>query len=78
MVRFGKTEGRFRGVLQILQEDVGLIAAAWLRSEPQRRDAILHKLQELDVSIPREPLLRFTSTQTPISSQDYKGWSSFT
>jgi hypothetical protein len=33
-------EGRFRGVDRILREDLGLVAAAWTKAEPARRESI--------------------------------------
>jgi outer membrane protein OmpA-like peptidoglycan-associated protein len=51
--------GRFRGVDRILREDAGLIAAAWLKREPARRQEILRKLVELGLDLDDAPSLRF-------------------
>jgi hypothetical protein len=55
-------EGRFAGVDAILRQDLGLLAAAWLRAEPQRRDEVLARLAARQVDLEREPSLRFVLT----------------
>jgi len=52
-------QGRFRGVEQILREDLGLIAASWIKAEPKRRAEILGKLDRAGGSIEDAPSLRF-------------------
>ncbi|MBK8256972.1 MAG: hypothetical protein IPK82_30395 [Polyangiaceae bacterium] len=51
--------GRFRGVHRILQEDAGLIAAAWTRAEPSRSSEILEALRSLGAVAESGPSLRF-------------------
>lgn len=51
--------GRFAGVDRVLREDLGLLAAAWLRAEPSRREEVLDRLQALGARIENEPSLRF-------------------
>jgi tetratricopeptide (TPR) repeat protein len=51
--------GRFRGVEQILREDLGLIAAAWIKAEPSLREEILARLHEAGGTVEDEPSLRF-------------------
>jgi tetratricopeptide (TPR) repeat protein len=51
--------GRFAGVDRVLREDAGLIAAAWLRREPGRRDEVLRRLSALGGQLPERPSLRF-------------------
>ncbi|MCA9714561.1 MAG: AgmX/PglI C-terminal domain-containing protein, partial [Myxococcales bacterium] len=51
--------GRFRGVDEILREDLGLIAAAWAKAEPQRRAEIEQRLQASGAAMPTQPSLRF-------------------
>ncbi len=55
-------EGRFQGVRRILQEDLGLIAAAWLRAEPARRAEIVRRLRAAGARLEDEPSLRFVLT----------------
>ncbi|MFT3775950.1 MAG: hypothetical protein QM820_62190 [Minicystis sp.] len=50
---------RFHGVDQILREDLGLIAAAWIKADPKRRDEILARLYTDGGVIEDEPSLRF-------------------
>jgi len=38
-------DGRFEGVMQILREDLGLVAAAWMRAEPARAKEIAERLR---------------------------------
>jgi hypothetical protein len=52
-------EGRFRGVDQILREDLGLVAAAWMHSEPSRKSEILSRLSKAGGTIENAPSIRF-------------------
>ena len=51
--------GRFRGVDRILREDMGLIAAAWMRADPQHAADIRAKLLAAGGSAENGPSLRF-------------------
>ncbi|WP_437542185.1 AgmX/PglI C-terminal domain-containing protein [Sorangium sp. So ce367] len=51
--------GRFAGVESILREDLGLVAAAWLKVEPARRAAILARLAKAGAALEGAPSLRF-------------------
>ncbi|WP_437989659.1 AgmX/PglI C-terminal domain-containing protein [Sorangium sp. So ce145] len=51
--------GRFAGVEGILREDLGLVAAAWLKAEPARRAAILARLAKAGAALEGAPSLRF-------------------
>lgn len=64
--------GRFRGVGQILREDLGLIAAAWIRAEPGRRDEITSKLAAAGGTVEDAPSLRFVlSWETDANDVDF-------
>lgn len=52
-------EGRFAGVRQILSEDAGLVAAAWIKAEPTRKAEILSKLEAAGGTVENAPSLRF-------------------
>ena len=52
-------QGRFAGLDQVLKEDLGLLAAAWLRTDPARRDEVLDRLQDHGAQLANEPSLRF-------------------
>jgi tetratricopeptide (TPR) repeat protein len=52
-------EGRFRGVDRILREDLGLIAAAWIKAEPGRKTEILQKLAAAGGTEEKGPSVRF-------------------
>ena len=54
--------GRFAGVDRVLREDLGLLAAAWLRAEPARRREVLDRLQAHGARLESEPSLRFVLT----------------
>ncbi len=54
--------GRFLGVDRVLREDLGLLAAAWLRAEPARHGEVLDRLQAHGARISTEPSLRFVLT----------------
>ncbi len=51
--------GRFAGVDQILREDLGLIAAAWIKKEPGKRAEILNRVQAAGGVVEDKPSLRF-------------------
>ncbi|WP_437893614.1 AgmX/PglI C-terminal domain-containing protein [Sorangium sp. So ce124] len=51
--------GRFSGVEGILREDLGLVAAAWLKAEPARRAAVLARLAKAGAALEDAPSLRF-------------------
>jgi tetratricopeptide (TPR) repeat protein len=55
-------QGRFAGVDQVMREDLGLLAAAWLRAEPARRGELLERLQAHGAALAKEPSLRFVLT----------------
>ncbi len=64
--------GRFRGVDQILSEDLGLVAAAWIKAEPGRREEILGKLAEAGGTREETPSLRFVlSWETDANDVDF-------
>ncbi len=52
-------EGRFLGVDQILREDLGLVAAAWMKADPDARAEILAKLHKAGGTLENGPSLRF-------------------
>jgi Vault protein inter-alpha-trypsin domain len=51
--------GRFPGVERVLEEDLGLLAAAWLRAEPGRREEVLDRLRDHGARLATGPSLRF-------------------
>ncbi len=64
--------GRFRGVDRILFDDVGLIAAAWIRKEPKREPELRERLRGIGVEIPQQPSLRFVlSWETDANDVDF-------
>ncbi|MFO0664077.1 MAG: VIT domain-containing protein [Polyangiaceae bacterium] len=52
-------EGRFAGVDRILREDMALIAAAWVKAQPERRAELDGRLDEQGVRWDTEPSVRF-------------------
>ncbi|MCA9668304.1 MAG: AgmX/PglI C-terminal domain-containing protein [Myxococcales bacterium] len=51
--------GRFRGVRRVMRDDLGLVAAAWLRKAPREDKALRRRLAALGVGVARRPSLRF-------------------
>jgi tetratricopeptide (TPR) repeat protein len=51
--------GRFAGVDRILREDLGLIAAAWIKKEPGKRAEILNRVKAAGGVVEDKPSLRF-------------------
>ena len=58
-IKQGYPSGRFRGVDRILREDLGLAAAAWIRTDPKREEEIRRLLLASGGSPEDEPSLRF-------------------
>ncbi|MEA2599602.1 MAG: hypothetical protein QOF89_594 [Acidobacteriota bacterium] len=52
-------QGRFAGVDRVLQDELGLLGAAWLRAEPAKRREVLERLQAHNARIDHEASLRF-------------------
>jgi len=64
--------GRFRGVERILADDVGLVAAAWIRKEPGREKEVRDRLRGLGMDLPQGPSLRFVlSWETDANDVDF-------
>lgn len=55
----GLNGGRFNGVDQILNDDLGLIAAAWLKAAPQKAATIREQLAKAGVRLAERPSTRF-------------------
>ena len=51
--------GRFAGVQTVLQDDLGILGAAWMREEPGRRNEIFDRLRLAGARLAEEPSLRF-------------------
>jgi len=51
--------GRFAGVERVLQEDLGILASAWLAAEPARRGEVTERLRVRGARLDREPSIRF-------------------
>ncbi|MBL4636980.1 MAG: hypothetical protein JKY56_24215 [Kofleriaceae bacterium] len=51
--------GRFAGGLEILREDLGIIAAAWLAANPKAKSDILARLKKAGASLATKPSTRF-------------------
>lgn len=67
--------GRFAGADRVLREDFGLIAAAWLRAKPARREEVLDRLQVHGARLESEPSLRFVLTwETDANDVDLHVW----
>jgi len=52
-------EGRFDGVDRILSEDLGLVGAAWSKTEPSRREEIRRRIRKAGGKTEDKPSLRF-------------------
>jgi hypothetical protein len=65
-------QGRFAGVERILPEDAGLIAAAWLRREPQKDSVIRQRVAGIGAELPLAGSLRFVlSWETDANDVDF-------
>ncbi|MGK3990157.1 AgmX/PglI C-terminal domain-containing protein [Sorangium sp. So ce136] len=64
--------GRFAGVEGILREDLGLVAAAWIKAEPARRAHVLARLAKAGAALEGAPSLRFVlSWETDANDVDF-------
>jgi hypothetical protein len=67
--------GRFAGADRVLREDLGLLAAAWLRAEPARRADLLDRLEAHGAGLATEPSLRLVLTwETDANDVDLHIW----
>jgi hypothetical protein len=65
-------EGRFAGVVQVLREDLGLIAAAWVHAEPKRRAEIEKRVVDAGGTLEEAASLRFVLTwETDANDVDF-------
>ena len=65
-------DGRFAGADRVLQEDLGLCAAAWIRTEPKRRAEILQRLQQAGGAVEDAASVRFVLTwETDANDVDF-------
>lgn len=65
-------DGRFEGGKRILREDLGIIAAAWLRHEPAARSTVESRLASAGAMLATEPSLRFVLTwETDANDVDF-------
>jgi hypothetical protein len=64
--------GRFPGVDRILREDLGLIAAAWIKADPAKRESILDALHAAGGRVENAPSIRFVlSWETDANDVDF-------
>ncbi|WP_438025601.1 AgmX/PglI C-terminal domain-containing protein [Sorangium sp. So ce233] len=64
--------GRFAGVESVLREDLGLVAAAWIKAEPARRADVLARLAKAGARLEGAPSLRFVlSWETDANDVDF-------
>lgn len=64
--------GRFAGYERILKEDLGLLAAAWKKQEPSKKNEIYTRLKKYDAKLAKEPSLRFVLTwETDANDVDF-------
>jgi hypothetical protein len=64
--------GRFLGAERILREDLGLLAAAWIKAEPARRAEIQERLAKAGGTVEDAPSLRFVLTwETDANDVDF-------
>ncbi len=71
-VRRTYPSGRFRGVDQILKEDLGLAGAMWIHKSKEKRDEVLESLRGLGATLEDKPSLRFVlSWETDANDVDF-------
>ncbi|MBT8494290.1 MAG: hypothetical protein KJO07_14645, partial [Deltaproteobacteria bacterium] len=64
--------GRFAGAERILGEDLGLVAEAWVRAEPGKRQEVLGRLRKAGGKRENRPSLRFVlSWETDANDVDF-------
>lgn len=65
-------DNRFRGVDRILREDAGILASAWIASDPKRAPEIEGRVRSLGVSVDQGSSLRFVlSWETDANDVDF-------
>jgi hypothetical protein len=64
--------GRFPGIERIFYDDLGILAAAWIRAEPAKKQDVLDRLTFAGVSPATKPSLRFVLTwETDANDVDF-------
>jgi tetratricopeptide (TPR) repeat protein len=64
--------GRFRGAVRILQEDLGIVGAAWLKQHPNSKGEILNRLKKFNARLAKRRSLRFILTwETDANDVDF-------
>lgn len=64
--------GRFRSYDRILKDDLGLLAAAWLKKDRTEKTEIYGRLKKYDSKLAKEPSLRFILTwETDANDVDF-------
>ena len=64
--------GRFLGGTRILRDDLGLIAAAWIKNEPKARGKVMGQLKKAGAQLDKKPSLRFVLTwETDANDVDF-------
>jgi len=53
------TSGRFRGVTEILKDDIGIAGAAWIAADPSKRADVDKRLAAVGSALATTPTLRF-------------------
>ncbi len=65
-------DNRFRGVDRILREDAGILASAWIASDPKRAPEIEARVRSLGISVDHGASLRFVlSWETDANDVDF-------
>jgi tetratricopeptide (TPR) repeat protein len=68
----GYPSGRFAGARHVLFDDVGILAAAWIRAEPGKREEISRRAQNAGVPVATQRSLRFVLTwETDANDVDF-------
>lgn len=80
---WARVSSNARALERILREDLGLVAAAWIRRWPDQRDFVLELLRVHEVALAEEPSLRFVlswdndQSDVDLHVRDGRGWHAF-
>lgn len=80
---WARVEPKTRGLEQIFKQDLGLVAAAWIRRWPDQKDYVLESLRVQEVELADEPSLRFVLSwdseqgDVDLHVRDGHGWHAF-
>ncbi|WP_434427660.1 VIT domain-containing protein [Nannocystis pusilla] len=80
---WARVEPKTRGLERVFKDDLGLVAAAWIRRWPDQRDYVMESLRVQEAELAEQPSLRFVLSwdnaqgDLDLHVRDGHGWHAF-